>query len=154
MNDQLLLPLDLYYLNPDCSVVLLHSVHRDEITMRRTSCLALANCRQFSRTNTVYHWQRQSRSIATHTFSHHASALSVLPTNVDTSLAEFKENAAQFGELLASMRELHQKIEQGGAQKAREKHVARGKMLPREYVTTSWDSCAEIISTAVELRPS
>lgn len=122
--------------------------------MRKTSCLALAHCRQFSRTNPIYQWQKQSRSIATHTFSHHASALSVLPTNVDTSSADFKENAAQFGELLANMRELHQKIEQGGAQKAREKHVARGKMLPREYVTILWDSCAEITITAVELRPS
>lgn len=107
--------------------------------MRRTACFALAACRQFPRTNSVYQLQKQSRPIATHTFRHHASALSVLPTNVDTSSAEFKENAAQFGEILASMRELHQKIEQGGPQKAREKHVARGKMLPRDRITALID---------------
>lgn len=122
--------------------------------MRRTACFALAACRQFPRTNSVYQLQKQSRPIATHTFRHHASALSVLPTNVDTSSAEFKENAAQFGEILASMRELHQKIEQGGPQKAREKHVARGKMLPREYVASLWNSCAEMIMAAVESRLS
>ena len=100
--------------------------------MKRTACFALATCSQFSRTNTVHPWQKYCRSIATHTFSHHASALSVLPTNVDPSSADFRENAVQFDELLARMRELHQKIEQGGPQKAKEKHVARGKMLPRE----------------------
>lgn len=120
--------------------------------MRRTAGLALGACRQFSRANPVYQLQKQSRQIATHTFSHHASALSVLPTNVDPSSAEFKENAAQFGELLAIMRELHQKIEHGGSQEARERHVARGKMLPREYVTSLWDSCAEMIMAAVESR--
>jgi len=36
------------------------------------------------------------------------------------------------GEAMARMRELHQKIEGGGPARAREKHIARGKMLPRE----------------------
>ncbi len=38
------------------------------------------------------------------------------------------------GEVMARMQELHKKIEGGGSAKAREKHIARGKMLPREYV--------------------
>ncbi|MCJ1463956.1 Methylcrotonoyl-CoA carboxylase beta chain, mitochondrial, partial [Pseudocyphellaria aurata] len=107
--------------------------------MRRTACLALVACRQFSRTIPVHQWQKQTRSIATHTFSHHASALSVLPSDIDVSSAEFKENAAKFDDLLAGMRELHQKIEQGGPQKAREKHEARGKMLPRDRITALID---------------
>ena len=37
------------------------------------------------------------------------------------------------GEVMAKMNELHAKIERGGPEKARQKHVARGKMLPREY---------------------
>lgn len=114
-----------------CSIPARYSDHRLANAMRRTAFLALASCRRLSRTN-FYQCQKQSRPIATHTISHHASALSVLPTNVDTSSVDFKENAAHFGELLAGMRELHQKIEQGGPLKAREKHVARGKMLPRE----------------------
>ena len=75
------------------------------------------------------------RSIATHPYNHHATALSVLPTNVDASSADFKENTRQFKDVTARLQEIHNGIEQGGPQKAREKHVARGKMLPREYVT-------------------
>ena len=39
---------------------------------------------------------------------------------------------------MARMQELHRKIEQGGSQKARGKHIAKGKMLPREYVPEFW----------------
>lgn len=73
------------------------------------------------------------RRIATHTSSYHAESLSVLPSNVDKTSPDFKENAAQMGELMARMQDIHKKIEGGGPQKARDKHVARGKMLPREY---------------------
>lgn len=38
------------------------------------------------------------------------------------------------GEVMARMEELHRKVEGGGSAKAREKHISRGKMLPREYV--------------------
>ena len=78
--------------------------------------------------------REQLRAIATHTYNHHASALSVLPSNVDKSSSDYIENAKQMGEVMARMEELHKKIEGGGSAKAREKHIARGKMLPREYV--------------------
>ncbi|KAI9372559.1 carboxyl transferase domain-containing protein [Aspergillus egyptiacus] len=80
-----------------------------------------------------------SRSIASYTYPHHASAISVLPTAVDTSSPEFKENAQQMQELLNRMSSLHSTIAQGGPQKAKEKHVARGKMLPRDRVTALID---------------
>ena len=72
--------------------------------------------------------------MATHTYKHHATALSILPTNVDKSSGQYQENAQQMAEVIARMQELHNKIEGGGSAKAREKHIARGKMLPREYV--------------------
>ena len=99
-------------------------------------------------------WRQHCRSIATHTSSHHASALSVLPTKVDTSSADFKENAMRFDELMTSMREIHEKVALGGPQKAREKHLARGKMLPREYVVAPEASCADKIGIVVVLPPS
>ena len=77
---------------------------------------------------------RNHRNAATFTHPNHASAISVLPTNVDKSSAEYKSNAAQMGELMARMSELHARIAEGGPEKAKEKHVARGKMLAREYV--------------------
>jgi 3-methylcrotonyl-CoA carboxylase beta subunit len=60
----------------------------------------------------------------------------VLRSNVDTSSPEYKENKASMEEVLARMRELRTKVEEGGTKKAKDKHVARGKMLAREYVYT------------------
>lgn len=94
--------------------------------------------RQSCRGKQLFNWQQFNRLIATHTYSHHAAALSVLPTNVDSSSVKYRENATQMEEVMARMRELHQKIEEGGPLKAREKHMARGKMLPREYVNAPW----------------
>ncbi|KAJ5647458.1 methylcrotonoyl-CoA carboxylase beta chain [Penicillium lividum] len=80
-----------------------------------------------------------SRSISNYTHPHHASAISVIPTSVDTSSAEYKENSQQMEELLAHMNRLHTAISQGGPQKSRDKHVARGKMLPRDRVSALID---------------
>ncbi|KAL3473931.1 carboxyl transferase [Aspergillus californicus] len=79
------------------------------------------------------------RSIASYTHPHHASAISILPTAVDTSSPDFKENAQQMQVVLDRMNSLHSTIAQGGPQKARDKHIARGKMLPRDRVTALID---------------
>lgn len=83
--------------------------------------------------------RQTTRSIANYTHTHQASAISVLPTSVDTSSADFKENAAQMDELLAKMADLHSTIAKGGPPKAKEKHIARGKLLPRDRVTSLID---------------
>ncbi|KAI4286528.1 MAG: hypothetical protein L6R35_004218 [Caloplaca aegaea] len=79
------------------------------------------------------------RSVATHTYAHHAKQLSVLPTNVDTSSPAYKQNSAQYASLMSQMQDLHRKIEKGGSDKAREKHVGRGKMLVRDRITALLD---------------
>jgi 3-methylcrotonyl-CoA carboxylase beta subunit len=81
---------------------------------------------------TSFNLRSRSRCIATHTHSQHASQISVLPTAVDTASADFKSNRAAMDEVTSKLTELHQKFAQGGPAKAREKHIARGKMLPRE----------------------
>jgi 3-methylcrotonyl-CoA carboxylase beta subunit len=58
---------------------------------------------------------------------------------VDPSSAEYKENANQMGEVMAHFESLTHKIHQGGPPKAREKHIARKKMLPRDRVTALID---------------
>ena len=73
------------------------------------------------------------RCIATFTHSQHAIAMSVLPTSVDKKSDLFKENDRSMSCLLNDMKDLHSRISLGGSEKARSKHVARGKMLPREY---------------------
>jgi hypothetical protein len=73
-----------------------------------------------------------ARCIATHTHSFHADQISVIRSATDTSSPEFKENEKQMKDAIARIRELNNKISEGGSTKAREKHVARGKMLARE----------------------
>jgi 3-methylcrotonyl-CoA carboxylase beta subunit len=80
-----------------------------------------------------------TRFAATHTTPTQANAISILPTNVDPSSEEYKENARQMGEVMAKLEELTKKIHQGGPPKAREKHIARKKMLPRDRVTALID---------------
>ncbi|KAL2220118.1 beta subunit of putative 3-methylcrotonyl-CoA carboxylase [Thermoascus aurantiacus ATCC 26904] len=102
---------------------------------RPPRCLVLAQQQQLPLRTPRPH----SRTIANYTHPHHASAVSVLQTSVDTSSPEFKENARQMNELLERMSSLHATIAQGGPQKAKEKHLARGKMLPRDRVTALID---------------
>lgn len=85
------------------------------------------------------------RAIATHTHSHHANQISILRSSVDTSSADFKDNAAAMDDVMARMKDLRDTISQGGSQRAREKHVQRGKMLPREYVDPVYTSREETI---------
>ncbi|KAH7372212.1 carboxyl transferase [Cadophora sp. MPI-SDFR-AT-0126] len=80
-----------------------------------------------------------SRSIATHCTPNQANAISVLPTVVDPSSEEYKDNARQMGEVMGKLEELTKKIQQGGPPKAREKHLARKKMLPRDRVAALID---------------
>lgn len=77
--------------------------------------------------------------MATYTHSHHAEAVSVIPSVVDTNSADFKENKKQMDEAMERLTQLHSKIAQGGSQKARDKHIQRGKMLVRDRITALID---------------
>ncbi|KAH8886670.1 carboxyl transferase [Thozetella sp. PMI_491] len=89
------------------------------------------------------------RMVATFTTPHQANAISVIKSNVDTSSEEFKENERLMGEAMARLEELTRKVHQGGPSKAREKHLARKKMLPRDRVTALIDPG----TTFMELSP-
>ena len=79
----------------------------------------------------------------------HAKAISILPTLVDKSSAEYKENADQLGQVMAKYQSLHDKISLGGPEKNRQKHLGRGKMLPRDRITALIDPGAPFL----ELSP-
>jgi 3-methylcrotonyl-CoA carboxylase beta subunit len=91
----------------------------------------------------------QLRAVATFNAPHHADAVSVIKSSIDTSSDEFKENARLMGEAMARLDELTRRIQQGGPPKAKEKHLARGKMLPRDRVTALIDPG----TTFLELSP-
>ncbi|KAK1718127.1 hypothetical protein CaCOL14_003741 [Colletotrichum acutatum] len=92
---------------------------------------------------------RSARTVATFTAPHQASAISRIQTNVDPTSEEYKENEKHMGEVMKKMQDLTRKVHLGGSAKAREKHLARKKMLPRDRVTALIDPG----TTFLELSP-
>ena len=60
--------------------------------------------------------------------------MAILDTPVDIKSLEFRANAAQMRELVEELHRRRAEAAQGGPARARERHVARGKLLPRERV--------------------
>lgn len=79
------------------------------------------------------------RGTATFTSSHQASQISILQTTVDKNSNAYKENAASMADLMAKLTQLHGTAARGGPEKARQKHLERGKMLVRDRVTALID---------------
>ena len=63
----------------------------------------------------------------------------VIRSQIDTRSAEFRASAEHMRSLVSDLREKAFVVSQGGDAAAREKHAARGKMLPRERVRTLLD---------------
>lgn len=89
------------------------------------------------------------RTVATFTAPHQAQAISTIQTVVDTSSDEFRDNQRAMDEAMARLTELTAKVAEGGPLKAREKHLTRKKMLPRDRVTALIDPG----TTFLELSP-
>ncbi|KAL3600466.1 hypothetical protein FPOAC2_04707 [Fusarium poae] len=119
------------------------------MTLSRSSRQAMLLGRQFGRQSSRSHIPSQKRAVANLTSPHHAGAISRIQTSVDTSSEEFKENEKQMSEVMSRMQELARKIQKGGSDKARQKHIERKKMLPRDRVTALIDPG----TTFMELSP-
>ena len=65
--------------------------------------------------------------------------MSVLKSQLNPRSAEFRANAERMASLVRDLKEKVAIVEQGGDEAARDRHVARGKMLPRERVHTLLD---------------
>ena len=63
----------------------------------------------------------------------------VFKSQLDPRSADFKANAGRMTELVRDLREKVAKITIGGDEASRQKHVSRGKLLPRERVRTLLD---------------
>ena len=66
--------------------------------------------------------------------------MSILKTMIDVRSEAYKENAETMRGLVEALRELVHRIKEGGGEKARERHLSRGKLLPRDRVRTLLDS--------------
>lgn len=65
--------------------------------------------------------------------------MSALTSQLDTRSAAFRDNAAQMQALVDDLKAKVRQIKLGGGDKAREKHLSRGKLLPRDRVRTLLD---------------
>jgi 3-methylcrotonyl-CoA carboxylase beta subunit len=63
----------------------------------------------------------------------------VITSKLNPRGAQFQANAAAMAQLVADLREKVSLINRGGGEVAREKHLARGKLLPRERVRALLD---------------
>ena len=62
-----------------------------------------------------------------------------IASTVDTGSAEFRANAAAMAALVEQLRQRRAEAALGGSQRTRERHVARGKLLPRDRVMALLD---------------
>ncbi len=66
--------------------------------------------------------------------------MNLLGTSVDPAAADFQANASHHRALAAQLRERCAHVALGGSHAARERHLARGKLLPRERVRRLLDA--------------
>ncbi|RDD62888.1 carboxyl transferase domain-containing protein [Ferruginivarius sediminum] len=71
--------------------------------------------------------------------------MTVLKSAIDTRAPAFQENRAAMQALVDDLRDTVARIKEGGGEKARLKHLARGKMLPRERVRGLLDEGAPFL---------
>ncbi|MGH8146984.1 MAG: carboxyl transferase domain-containing protein [Rhodanobacteraceae bacterium] len=64
----------------------------------------------------------------------------VISSRIDTRTDEFRANAANLHKLTDELKTALAQTGQGGSAKAREKHIARGKLLPRERIRALLDA--------------
>ncbi len=74
--------------------------------------------------------------------------MSRLPTQVRRSDPEFIERLRHHRSLAEDLRERLQSLARGGPERARDKHLARGKLLPRERIDTLLDAGSPFLEIA------
>ena len=65
--------------------------------------------------------------------------MAAITTSVDTASKEYRANQAAMRALVAELESRRAKAAEGGPPRARERHIARGKLLPRDRVMTLID---------------
>jgi 3-methylcrotonyl-CoA carboxylase beta subunit len=65
--------------------------------------------------------------------------LAILSSSIDKNAADFRANAERMAALVSELQARRAEAAKGGPEKARERHVGRGKLLPRDRVTNLID---------------
>ncbi|MEM9105098.1 MAG: carboxyl transferase domain-containing protein, partial [Pseudomonadota bacterium] len=66
--------------------------------------------------------------------------MAVLSSNISPSSQAFRDNSAHMHGLLEEVGAVAAKVEKGGSEQARERHLSRGKLLPRERIRRLLDA--------------
>ncbi|MEW6292650.1 MAG: carboxyl transferase domain-containing protein [Pseudomonadota bacterium] len=74
--------------------------------------------------------------------------MAVIKSNLNPRSAEFKANAAALQALVADLREKSAQVARGGSEEARQKHLARGKLLARDRIDGLLDPGAGFLEIA------
>ena len=67
------------------------------------------------------------------------SEMPIISSQINPRDADFKANQAHMAELVADLRAKVARIEEGGGERARNRHLGRGKLLPRDRIETLID---------------
>ncbi|MBD2860190.1 methylcrotonoyl-CoA carboxylase [Spongiibacter sp. KMU-158] len=65
--------------------------------------------------------------------------MSVLASSINANSAEFQQNADAMREQISALNEVCATIRQGGGEKSNQRHLSRGKMLPRQRIDALLD---------------
>ncbi|MFO1312853.1 MAG: carboxyl transferase domain-containing protein [Burkholderiales bacterium] len=60
--------------------------------------------------------------------------MTILKTRLDPRSAEFKANASLMRDLVSDLRARTEQVARGGSEESRQRHLARGKLLPRDRI--------------------
>ncbi len=71
--------------------------------------------------------------------------MSVIRSVVDTRSSAFRENAVAMRALVDDLRRTVSRVAEGGGERARERHLARGKLLPRDRIRRLLDPGAPFL---------
>ncbi len=71
--------------------------------------------------------------------------MALLPNKIDPNSAEFGENAGVMQSLVDGLNTVLAKIHNGGGDKARTRHIERGKLLPRERIQALIDPGSDFL---------
>jgi 3-methylcrotonyl-CoA carboxylase beta subunit len=71
--------------------------------------------------------------------------MAVLSTSADPRSDAFRANAAAMEALVAQLRATVERVREGGGEQARQRHLSRGKLLPRERIRTLLDAASPFL---------
>ena len=74
--------------------------------------------------------------------------MAVIQSQLDTRSGDFTENQRHMRELVTDLRLQLQRVALGGGDKARAKHLERGKLLPRERIDALLDAGSPFLEIA------